>query len=81
MKCIQHTIQENLLLLDLQHIIATSTDAFFHVLDDIVDEYIVHRTIKINPIDVTSDSYAEYNEDPNKKDPRFKIGDRVRISK
>ena len=81
MKCIQHTIQENLLLLDLQHIIATSIDAFFHVLDDIVDEYIVHRTIKMNPIDVTSDSYAEYNEDPNKKDPRFKIGDRVRISK
>ena len=54
---------------------------FFHVLDDIVDKYIVHRTIKMNPIDVTSDSYAEYNEDPNKKDPRFKIGDRVRISK
>ena len=81
MKCIQHTIQENLLLLDLQHVIATSIDAFFHVLDDIVDEYIVHRTIKMNPIDVTSDSYAEYNEDPNKKDPRFKIGDRVRISK
>ena len=67
--------------MDLQHIIATSIDAFFHVLDDIVDEYIVHRTIKMNPIDVTSDSYAEYNEDPNKKDPRFKIGDRVRISK
>ena len=81
MKCIQHTIQENLLLLDLQHIIATSIDAFFHILDDIVDKYIVHRTIKMNPIDVTSDSYAEYNEDPNKKDPRFKIGDRVRISK
>ena len=35
----------------------------------------------MNPVDVTSDSYAEYNEDPNKKDPRFKIGDRVRISK
>ena len=69
------------MLLDLQHIIATSIDAFFHVLDDIVDEYIVHRTIKMNPIDVTSDSYAEYNEDPNKKDPRFKIGDSVRISK
>ena len=27
------------------------------------------------------DSHAEYKEDFNKKDPRFKIGDHVRISK
>ena len=32
-------------------------------------------------IDVTSDSYAEYNEDSNKKDPKFKVGDHARISK
>ena len=32
-------------------------------------------------IDVTGDSYAEYNEDFNKKDPKFKVGDHVRISK
>ena len=30
---------------------------------------------------VTSDSYAEYNEDYIEKDPKFKIGDRVRIQK
>ena len=35
----------------------------------------------MKPIDVASDSYAEYNEDFNKKDPKFKIGDHVRISK
>ena len=35
----------------------------------------------MKPIDVTSDSYAEYNEDFNKKDPKFKVGDHVRISK
>ena len=35
----------------------------------------------MKPIDVTGDSYAEYNEDFNKKDPKFKIGDHVRISK
>ena len=34
----------------------------------------------MKPIDVTSDSYAEYNEDSNKKDPKFKVGDHVRIS-
>ena len=35
----------------------------------------------MKPIKVTSDSYAEYNEDSNEKDPKFKVGDRVRISK
>ena len=28
---------------------------------------------------VTSDSYAEYNEDYIEKDPKFKVGDRFRI--
>ena len=55
----------------------------FYVLDDIVNKYnnTVHRSIKMKPIDVTSDSYAEYNEDSNEKDPKFKVGDHVRISK
>ena len=35
----------------------------------------------MKPIEVTNDSYAEYNEDPNNKNPKFKFGDRVRISK
>ena len=35
----------------------------------------------MKPIGVTSNSYAEYNEDSNKKDPKFKVGDHVRISK
>ena len=53
------------------------------VLNDIVDKYNnkFHRTIKMKPTDVTSDSYSEYNENSNKKDSKFKVGDRVRISK
>ena len=35
----------------------------------------------MKPVDVTSDSYAEYNEDSNEKDPKLKVGDLVRISK
>ena len=35
----------------------------------------------MKPKDVTSDSFAEYNEESNKKDPKFKAGDHVRISK
>ena len=40
----------------------------------------VHETIKVKPIDVTADSHAGYNEDFNNKDPKFKVGDNVRIS-
>ena len=34
----------------------------------------------MKPVDVRSDSYAEYNEDSNEKVPKFKVGDHVRIS-
>ena len=37
--------------------------------------------MKMKPIDVTDGSYAEYNEDSYKKDPKFKVDDHVRISK
>ena len=62
---------------------AISKNVYFDVLDDIVNKYnsTVHRTVKMKPIDVTSNSYAEYNKDFNKKDPKFKVGDYVRISK
>ena len=35
----------------------------------------------MKPIDVKRDSFAEYNEESNEKDPKFKKGDYVRISK
>ena len=54
-----------------KHMTDISKNVYFDVLDDIVDKYnnSVHKTIKMKPIDVTYDSYAEYNEDFNKKDP------------
>ena len=66
-----------------KHMTAISKNVYFDVLDDIVNKYnnTVHRTIKMKPIDVTSDSYAEYNEDSNEEDPKFAVGDQVRISK
>ena len=66
-----------------KHMTAISKNVYFDVLDDIANKYnnTVHRTMKIKPIDVTSDSYAEYNEDSNVRKPKFKVGDRVRISK
>ena len=35
----------------------------------------------MKPIEVKSNSYAEYNVDSDEKDPKFKVGDHVRISK
>ena len=66
-----------------KHMTAVSKNVYFNVLDDIVNEYnnIVYRIMKMKLTDVTSDSYAEYNEDSNEKDPKFKVGDHVRISK
>ena len=62
--------------------IAISKNVYFDLLDDIFNKYknTVHKTIKMKPIDVTDNSYAEYNEDFNKKDPKFKFSDHVRIS-
>ena len=50
---------------------------YFDVLDDIANKYknTVPRTIQMKPIDVTSGSYAEYNEDSNVTKPKFKNGD------
>ena len=60
-----------------------SKNVYFNVLDNIVDKYnnTYHKTIKMKPIDVEDDSFAEYNEESNEKDPKFKVGDHVRISK
>ena len=35
----------------------------------------------MKPIDIKCDSYAKYNVDSNDKDPKFKVGGHVRISK
>ena len=45
------------------HMTAISKNIYFDVLDDIVNKYnnTVHRTIKMKPVDVTDDYYAEYN--------------------
>ena len=66
-----------------KHMTNISKNVYFNVIDDFVNKCnnTVHRTIKMKPIDVTSDPYAEYNQNSNKKDPKFKVADHVRISK
>ena len=48
--------------------IAISKNVYFDVLDDTVNKYnnTAHKSIKMKLIDITFDSYAEYNEDSNK---------------
>ena len=60
-----------------------SKNVYIDVISEIVNKYnnTIHRAIKIKPIDVTNDSYVEYNEESNKKGLKFKVNDHVRISK
>ena len=60
-----------------------SKNLYIDLLNDIVNRYnnIVHKTIKIKPVNVTNDSYVEYNEESNKKGPKFKDCEHVRFSK
>ena len=52
-------------------------------LDDIVDGYnnTYHRTIKMKPVDVKDNTYINFEKEVNNKDPKFKVGDYIRISK
>ena len=62
----------------------TSISKNVHIdkLDDIVDEYnnTYHTTIKMKPIDVKDNTYINADKKINDKDPKFKVGDRVRKS-
>ena len=52
-------------------------------LDDIVNKYKdkYHRTIKMKPVDVKWITYIESSKEIDYQDPKFKIGDMIRISK
>ena len=40
-----------------------------------------HSTIKMKPVDVKDNNKRVYIDEHNKKESRFKVGDRIRISK
>ena len=66
-----------------KHMTSISKNVYFDVLENIVDKYnnTYHSTIKMKPTDVKDNNFSKYIEESNKKDPKFKIGDHVRISK
>ena len=66
-----------------KYMTSISKNVYTDKLDDIVNEYnnTYHRTIKMKPIDVKDNTYININKEVNDKDPKFKVGDHVRISK
>ena len=56
---------------------------YINKIDDIVKEYNnkYHTSIKMKPVDVTDNTYTDFKKEVNDKDPKFKVGDYVRISK
>ena len=66
-----------------KHMTIIRKNVYFNVLDDIVKDYnnTIHGSIKMKAKDVKNNNLTEYIEEFNKKDPKFKIDDRVRISK
>ena len=60
-----------------------SKNVYIDELDDIVDEYnnTYCRTIKIKPVNAKDNTYINFKKEVNDKDPKFKVGNHVRISK
>ena len=59
-----------------------SKSVYIGKLDDIVNEYdnTKHRTTKMKPTDVKNNTYIDFGKEVNDNDPKFKVGDHVRIS-
>ena len=66
-----------------KYMTSISKNVYIDKLDDIVNEYsnTYHTTIKMKPIDVKDNTYINTDKKINNKDPKFKVGDHVRISK
>ena len=66
-----------------KYMTSISKNVYIDKLDDIVDEYnnTYHTTIKMKPTDVKDNTYINADKEINNKDPKFKVGDHVRISK
>ena len=65
-----------------KYMTSTSKNVYIDKLDDIVNEYnnTYYRTIKMKPIDVKDNTYIDIGKELDDKDPKFKVGDYVRIS-
>ena len=58
-----------------------SENVYIYKLYDIIKEYnnTYHKTIKMKPIDVKDNTHIDFEKEVDNKDPKFKVGDYVRI--
>ena len=66
-----------------KYMTSISKNVYIDKLDDIVRKYnnTYHTSIKMKPVDVKDNTYIDFKKESNDKNPKFKVGDRVRISK
>ena len=66
-----------------KHMTSISKNVYIDKLDDIVNEYnnTKRSTTKMKPIDVKDSTYIDFCKEVNDNDPKFKVGNHVRISK
>ena len=66
-----------------KYMTSVSKNVYVDNLDDIMGEYnnTYHRTIKMKPVDVKDNTYIDFKKEVDDKDPKFKVGDHVRIFK
>ena len=66
-----------------KYMTSISKNVYIDKLDDTVHKYNnkKHRTIKMKPIDVRDNTYIDLGKEVSDKNPNFKVGDNVRISK
>ena len=62
-----------------EHMTLVSKNMYIDKLDDIVSIY--HSTIEMKPVDVNSNTHIHSSKEINDENPKFKIGDIVRISR
>ena len=60
---------------------SVSKNVYIDKLEDIVKKYNNNSTIKMKPVYVKSNTYINFGNEINNKDPKFRIGDVVKISK
>ena len=66
-----------------KYMTSTSKNVYIDKLAGIVNKHsnICYSAIKMKPVDVKSRTCIVFNKENNKEDPKFKVGDLVRISK
>ena len=66
-----------------KYMTSVSKKVYINKLDDIMGEYnnTYHKTIKMKTIDVKDNTYLDSKKEVNGKDPKFKVGYHIRISK